>query len=64
MKIHYACRTRELSAEVTVTRAYWRKQIKIPPVCDKILKVFGKRNENLTKLGRTQGDFAYDNWHE
>ena len=33
-----ACRTRELSAELTVTRAYWRKQN--PPVCGEILRVF------------------------
>ncbi len=33
-----ACRTRELSAELTVTRGYWRKQN--PPVCGEILRVF------------------------
>ncbi len=33
-----ACRTRELSAELTVTREHWRKQV--PPVCGKILKDF------------------------
>ena len=33
-----ACRTRELSAEPTVTRGYWRKQN--PPVCGEILRVF------------------------
>ena len=33
-----ACRTRELSAELTVTRDHWRKQN--PPVCGKILRDF------------------------
>ncbi len=33
-----AYRTRELSAELTVTREHWRKQV--PPVCGKILKDF------------------------
>ena len=32
------CGTRELSAELTVTRGYWRKQN--PPVCGEILRVF------------------------
>ncbi len=35
------CRTQELSAALTVTRAYWRKQN--PPVCGEILRVFRKK---------------------
>ena len=50
-----ACRTRELSAELTVTREHWRKQV--PPVCGKI---FGTRDEKLSKSRRTRGDFAYE----
>ena len=49
-----ACRTRELSAELTVTRAYWRKQVL--PVCGDILRVFRHAcQKSLKILPHTEG---------
>ena len=51
------------SAELTVTRAYWRKQVL--PVCGEILRVFRHaRQKSLEILPRTREDFAYANGHE
>ncbi len=51
-----ACGTRELSAELTVTRAYWRKQV--PPVCGGILRVFRHAcQKSLKILSHTGGIF-------
>ena len=41
------------SAELTVTRAYWRKQVL--PVCGEILRVFVTRAKNLSKFCRAHG---------
>ncbi len=57
-----ACRTRELSAELTVTRAYWRKQN--PPVCGEILRVFRHACKKSLKILPLSRDFAYANGHE
>ena len=43
-----ACRTQELSAELTVTRGYWRKQN--PPVCGEILRVFRHACQKCFKI--------------
>ncbi len=57
-----ACRTRELSAELTVTRRYWRKQN--PPVCGEILTVFCHACQKSFKILPHTGGFAYANVHE
>ncbi len=48
-----ACRTRELSAELTVTRGYRRKQN--PPVCGEILRVFRHACQSFKILPHTGG---------
>ena len=54
MLLPKACRTRELSAELTVTRGYRRKQN--PPVCGEILRVFRHACQKSFKiLPHTEG---------
>ena len=47
------CRTRELSAELTVTRAYWRKQVL--PVCGEIVQRRHACQKSLKILPHTGG---------
>ncbi len=57
---HKACRTRELSAELTVTRAYWRKQVL--PVCGEILGVFRHACQKSLKILPHTGGFCLRQW--
>ena len=51
-----ACRTRELSAELTPTRAYCRKQkLQNPPMRQNFAILTRTRDENLSKFRRTRG---------
>ena len=43
MELSKACRTRELSAELTVTRGYWRKQNPPPPRVRRNFESFSSR---------------------
>ena len=55
-----ACRTRELSAELTVTRAYWREQVH--PVCGEILRVPRHACQKSLKILPHTGGFCLRQW--
>ncbi len=55
-----ACRTREQYAELTVTRAYWRKQVL--PVCGEILRVFHHACQKSLKILPHTGGFCLRQW--
>jgi hypothetical protein len=57
-----ACRTRELSAELTVTRAYWRKQNVL--VCGRILKYLWQAWRKRLKIFPHTGVFRGRIRHE